>query len=61
MTLGTHASSVLPTHWYQTESAATGDIVRVIGIVAGFFVCLFGYWFFAISTVAVVVGLRHMT
>ena len=35
--------------------------MRIIGIMAGLFVILFAYWFFFITTVAVVVGAHKMS
>ncbi|KAH6614153.1 voltage-dependent anion channel [Boeremia exigua] len=47
---------------YWTESASRdGDIVRIFGIMSGLFVILFAYWFFFITTVAVLAGVRRMT
>lgn len=37
------------------------DIIKVIGIMAGIFIILFAFWFFCISTVAVVYGARRMS
>ena len=52
---------MLPPNWFGVESVATGDVVRALGIVAGIFVFLLAFWFFAVSTIAVLVGLRRMT
>jgi len=35
--------------------------VKVVGILSGLFVILFAFWFFCISTVAVIAGVRRMT
>jgi hypothetical protein len=35
--------------------------VRIFGIMSGLFVILFAYWFFFITTVAVLAGVRKMT
>lgn len=45
----------------EDSSFADGQIVKIIGFVAGGFVLLFGFWFFCISLVAVVAGIRHMS
>lgn len=37
-----------------------GHIVRIIGYLSGAFTLLFGFWFFCISTVAVLAGVRQM-
>lgn len=36
-------------------------LVQGIGIVSGFFIILFAFWFFCITTIAVLFGLRRMT
>jgi tellurite resistance protein TehA-like permease len=35
--------------------------VRIIGIMAGLFVILFAYWFFFITTIAIIAGIRKMS
>jgi tellurite resistance protein TehA-like permease len=45
----------------EDSSFADGQIVKIIGFVAGGFVLLFGFWFFCISVVAVVAGIRQMS
>lgn len=59
--LGVQAPNVLYTDAFTQNSTPDGDIVRVIGTMAGIFVLLFAFWFFCISTVAVVAGIRRMT
>lgn len=55
------APSVLPRNVFTTSSIPDGDIVEAACIIAGVFILLFSFWFFCISTVAVVSGLRQMT
>jgi tellurite resistance protein TehA-like permease len=38
-----------------------GEIVHIIGIMAGLFVILFAYWFFFITTIAIIAGIRKMS
>lgn len=38
-----------------------GEIVRIIGIMAGLFITLFAYWFFFITTIAIISGIRKMS
>lgn len=40
---------------------ADGEIVKIIGYMVGTFLILFGFWFFCISTVAVVAGIKRMS
>jgi tellurite resistance protein TehA-like permease len=35
--------------------------VRIIGIMSGLFIILFGYWFFFITTIAIFAGIRKMS
>lgn len=36
-------------------------IIKDIGIMAGLFLILFAFWFFLLTAVAVIVGIREMT
>jgi tellurite resistance protein TehA-like permease len=38
-----------------------GEIVRIMGIMSGLFIILFAYWFFVITTIAVLAGIREMS
>jgi C4-dicarboxylate transporter/malic acid transport protein len=61
ISLGVQAPNVLYTDAFTQNAIPDGDIVRVIGTMSGIFVILFAFWFFCISTVAVVAGVRKMT
>lgn len=61
VSLGTQAPSVLYTDAFTQNPTPDGDVVRVIGTMAGIFIVIFAFWFFMISTVAVVAGIRRMT
>jgi C4-dicarboxylate transporter/malic acid transport protein len=61
MSLGTRASSVLPSDTFGVGGTAAGETARVVGILAGMFVILFAGWFCCISTVAVLAGSRRMS
>lgn len=61
ISLGRQAPSVLPNNVFNLSSIPDGDIVKIIGIVSGTFVIIFAFWFFCISTVAVVAGIKRMT
>ena len=61
ISLATQAPNVLPAHAFHIGSDfADGHVVKVFGIVSGTFVLLFAFWFFCISTVAVITGIRRM-
>jgi tellurite resistance protein TehA-like permease len=61
ISLGVQAPNILYTDAFTQNAIPDGDIVRVIGTMAGIFVILFAFWFFCISTVAVVAGVRQMS
>ena len=61
ISLGTQASSVLPPTVFSSGGTPDGDIVRVLGTICGIFLVLFAFWFFAISTVGVVAGIKQMS
>lgn len=42
-------------------SVPASDIVKVVGILSGTFLILFSFWFFCVSTIAVLAGVRRMT
>lgn len=58
--LGTQATSVVPSDKFTT-SGLDGAIIRNLGIISGLFVILFAFWFFCISTLSVITGVRRMT
>ncbi|KAF2725751.1 hypothetical protein K431DRAFT_259392 [Polychaeton citri CBS 116435] len=60
LSLGTQAPNVLPANIFETSNVADGEIVKVVGIISGIFIIIFAFWFFCISTVAVVSGIRKM-
>jgi len=62
ISLASQAPKVLPAMAFSGNSTfADGKIVQIIGFVAGGFVMLFSFWFFCISTVAVIAGIRQMS
>lgn len=61
ISLGTRAPSVVPFNAFNNNSVDDGDIIKTMGIVAGIFVIIFAFWFFCVSTVAVVAGIRKMS
>lgn len=60
ISLATQAPKVTPAIAFTTTSYADGQVVKIIGILAGTFVLLFSFWFFCISTVAVIAGVKRM-
>ena len=61
LALGTLAPKVLPNNAFDLNSdLSSGSIVKILGIVSGTFVLLFSFWFFCISTVAVIGGIERM-
>jgi tellurite resistance protein TehA-like permease len=40
---------------------ADGEIVRIFGIMSGLFIILFAYWFFFVTTISVLAGVRQMS
>ncbi|SMQ51865.1 unnamed protein product [Zymoseptoria tritici ST99CH_1A5] len=61
ISLGNQARRVLPANAFNVNNIADGDVVRIVGIMAGTFIIIFAFWFFCISTVAVISGVRRMT
>ena len=62
MSLASQAPKVLPALAFSTErNFQDGQVVKIIGFIAGGFTLLFGFWFFCISTVAVIAGIRRMS
>lgn len=60
ISLGRQAERVLPTNVFTTSVLDDGQLVKVLGILSGTFIILFALWFFFISTVAVIAGVREM-
>ena len=51
----------MPVGFFPRTSLPVGDILKILGSTMGIFLWLVGFWFFSVSTVAVVTGLKHMT
>ncbi|EMC93509.1 hypothetical protein BAUCODRAFT_37195 [Baudoinia panamericana UAMH 10762] len=60
ISLGQRAPSVLPNNVFNTSGYPDGNIVKVLGICAGLFIALFALFFFFISTITVVTGIKEM-
>lgn len=61
ISLATQAPTVVPTAQFTPGSFPDGYIIKDVGILSGLFIILFSFWFFCISTIAVVTGLRRMS
>jgi C4-dicarboxylate transporter/malic acid transport protein len=61
ISLGTQAPNVVPIDKWTSLDLPDGDLIKGLGILSGLFVILFAFWFFCISTVAVLSGIRHMS
>lgn len=61
--LGSQAQVILPPGFLGITTIPVGDIWKAIGVGAGIFIWLLGFWFFAISTVGVIQGYKkaHFT
>ena len=60
ISLGRHAPTVLGSQFFGVDSVPVGDIVKIVGVLCGLFVILFAFWFFCMSTVAVLAGVKQM-
>ncbi|KAF2770870.1 hypothetical protein EJ03DRAFT_388638 [Teratosphaeria nubilosa] len=61
ISLGTNAPSVIAGNMFQVTTTAAGEVIEIMGVFAGSFILLFSFWFFCISTVSVISGIRRMT
>lgn len=61
VSLGNQAPNVLPNNFLgNTSEIATGYLWKAFGLAAGMFVWLLGFWFFALTTVLILFGVRKM-
>lgn len=56
VSLGNMAPQVIPAGWLSVNTVAVGDIIKIIGVMAGIFLWLLSFWFCALSSVAVIAG-----
>ncbi|KAG9203973.1 hypothetical protein G6514_002134 [Epicoccum nigrum] len=61
ISLANQAPTFIGANYWTQSPTHDGDVVRIVGIMAGLFVILFSYWFFFITTVAVIVGAHKMS
>ena len=60
ISLGNLAPDVLPDDFFNVNGLSDGQFVKIVGILAGTFIIIFAFWFFCISTVAVISGIKEM-
>lgn len=58
VSLGSQAQVILPPGFLGITTIPVGDIWKAMGVGVGIFLWLFGFWFFAISTVGLITGYR---
>lgn len=51
----------MPVGLFPNTPLPVGDVLKILGVTMGVFLWLVGFWFFAVSSVAIVSGLKHMT
>ncbi|KAF2129434.1 C4-dicarboxylate transporter/malic acid transport protein-like protein [Dothidotthia symphoricarpi CBS 119687] len=61
ISLANQAPTFIPANFWTNNAIPDGDVIRIMGIMSGLFIILFAYWFFAITTVAVLAGVRKMS
>lgn len=61
ISLANQAPTLIAPNYWTDISFPDGEIVRIFGIVSGLFIILFAYWFFFITTIAILAGLRRMS
>jgi len=61
ISLGLQAPLVLSPNTFGVTDTNVAEVVKVIGILAGIFLLLFAFWFFCVSTLAVISGIKQMT
>ncbi|KAG9698321.1 malic acid transporter, partial [Aureobasidium melanogenum] len=62
ISLGRQAPKVFgDTELFGITKLPMGDVLKTIGILAGFFVIMFSFWFFCVSLVSVIAGVKEMS
>ncbi|KAI1623864.1 voltage-dependent anion channel [Exophiala viscosa] len=57
--LGSQAQVILPPGFLGITTVPVGDICKAVGVGAGIFLWLVGFWFFALGTVGLIHGWKH--
>lgn len=60
LTLGSRCPRILSQNFLGASGVPAGEILRVLGTIAGMFLWLLSFWYFCISTLAVAKGGREM-
>ncbi|KAH9881863.1 hypothetical protein J1614_001034 [Plenodomus biglobosus] len=60
ISLANQAPTLISANYWTDTAVPDGEVVRIFGIMSGLFIILFAYWFFFITTVAVLAGVRKM-
>ena len=61
LSLGMKAPSVIPADYFSVSSVPVGDIIKILGVVSGIFLFLVAFWFFCLTTVTVLEGIKEMS
>ncbi|KAI8942426.1 hypothetical protein NX059_000498 [Plenodomus lindquistii] len=61
LSLANQAPTLISANYWTDTVVPDGEVVRILGIMSGLFIILFAYWFFFITTVAVLAGIRRMS
>ena len=61
VSLGVQAQSVIPPNFLNVSGANVGEIVKIFGVFSGIFLFLVSVWFFALSTTAILEGVKDMS
>ena len=61
LSLGMQAPSVLPADFLSISGVNVGDIIKILGVISGIFLFLVSFWFFCLSTVTVLEGVKDMS
>ena len=54
--LADQAPKIVPMHWLEVDTLQVPDVIRVVMVLAGLWLWLLGFWFCALTTVAIVAG-----
>jgi len=61
VSLGTQAPNVVPQNLFNITTVPVADVLKIMGIISGIFIFLVSFWFFALTVVAIIGGLRRMS
>lgn len=56
VSLGNAAPTTLPEGWLAVNTVPVGDVVKIVAVMAGIFLWLLAFWFFALAAIAVLAG-----